>query len=71
MSDSPDLSALTFDEIVEELKRRCDGLIVVAEIDRTDDEQEVKYAYRGGRSRCLGMSVELHDWIKRGRMPEG
>lgn len=68
MSDAaaPDLSTVTFDEIVEELNRRCDGLIVALETDRTADETEVKYVYRGGFSRCLGLSFRPQDWMRNG-----
>ena len=53
---TPDLSALTFDELADELQRRCDGLLILAEMDRTDSETQYVIRYAGGASRVVGMA---------------
>jgi len=61
MSDSPDLSTVTLDEIVAELERRYDGLLILAETDRTADAMHTSMHYRGGSSRVIGMA-ERFKW---------
>jgi len=56
MSDSPDLSTLTLDELTAELSRRFDGLLVLTEMDRTGADTEYATHYSGGASRVIGMA---------------
>ena len=63
MSDSPDLSTVTLDEIVAELERRYDGLLILAETDRTADKTRCFTHLRGGASRAVGMAERFKWWM--------
>lgn len=51
----PDLSTATITELVTELKSRHDSLLVLGEIDRTDELTSWCSYTKGGWSRLLGM----------------
>ena len=56
---TPDLSTVTLDEIVAELERRYDGLLILAETDRTGRQTAYATRYDGGASRAMGMSLRF------------
>lgn len=51
-----DLSTVTSEAMLEELRRRYDGLLVVREKLRTAGQSDVIFDYSGGLSRCIGLA---------------
>lgn len=58
----PPLSLATFDQIVEELKKRSVGCVVACLIDSTEDEEHV-YANWRGRTVALGLCDRIRHEI--------
>jgi hypothetical protein len=57
---APDLSTATITQLVAELKDRHDALLVVGEIDRTDEDTSYCRYSRGHLSRIIGMLWRAH-----------
>lgn len=74
MSDPSPLEMATFDEIVEELRRRSSAVVVGITIQDTDDAgvecATTKIRYLGDRMGCLGISSTLHHFVKKDAMKE-
>lgn len=56
-----DLSLIDTDDLVAELKRRCDGFILGMERDATTERNDVSFEFDGGLSRAMGMTYRLLD----------
>lgn len=56
----PGLSDFTVTELVTELKKRHDALVVFGEIDRTDEETSWCSYTKGRMSRIIGMAERGH-----------
>lgn len=58
--EGPDLSFVTTEEMVEELKKRSDGLVLMVVNDRDAAQSAANYWWRGRSCfECLGMAVTL------------
>jgi hypothetical protein len=56
VSDSPDLSLVDTQALLEELFARFDGVLVVRETSPDGKSNVTHYDYKGGASRCIGLA---------------
>lgn len=65
-TDKPDLSTVTTDELIEEIKRRHEAALFVLEKPTpTGDDTHVIIEYHGGLSRSIGMAVRARSILVR------
>jgi len=54
-----DLNFVSTDDMIEELKKRFDTLVIVGEKVLTDGEGEMLYAVSGDPLKCLGLTLAV------------
>lgn len=73
MSDKPDLSMCTFEELFEEMASRSDSIIVACALtaDGSQDESPIRMRVAGNRVLGRGLLAEMTDFIRQMIRNEG
>lgn len=76
MSDEPEgtmppiLAFATMDEIVDELRRRCDAFVFAWEGKCSEEDFDViSYRWQGGNSRALGITLRMRQELMSRKRP--
>lgn len=55
MKEKEDLSLNTMEELINEIAKRTNGMVITFKIDRTPTEEDIYFFYRRGPTMCLGL----------------
>ncbi len=58
-----DLTLTSVDDMIQEIQRRHDSILVVTNKILDKDEDETIVVYNGGRASCIGLAVYAKEFI--------